>query len=269
MPEIHPTAIVDREAELADEVEIGPGCVIRGRVRIGAGTKLLGHAYLQGPLELGARNRIWPFVTLGFAPQHLGWDPDRAGAGLAIGDDNTFRESVTISRAASDDVPTRVGHGNYWMTNSHAGHDAQIGSGCVIANGTLLAGSVRLGDGVVTGGNVAVHQFCQVGRGALLCGTFGLNKDLPPFFMLTGGNIAGSINLIGMRRSGMPHAEIDDVRWVYKTLYRRGLSLPRAVEQLEERKERPIVAEYLAFLAGPQRGLCPDRGEARRRTGTD
>src|SRR6185369_4051639 len=213
LPEIHPTAIVDREAELADDVSIGPYCVIRGRVRIGAGTQLYGSVHLQGPLELGARNRLWPFVALGFAPQHLGWDPDRPGAGLAIGDENTFRESVTISRAASDEVPTRVGSRNYWMTNSHAGHDCEIGSGCVIANGTLLAGSVRVGDGVVTGGNVAVHQFCQVGRGALLCGTFGLNKDLPPFFMLTGGNIAGSINLIGMRRSGMPHDQIDDVRW--------------------------------------------------------
>src|SRR5256885_38110 len=96
--------------------------------------------------------------------------------------------------------------------------DVTIGPHCVIR------GRVRLGDDVVTGGNVAVHQFCQVGRGALLCGTFGLNKDLPPFFMLTGGNIAGSINLIGMRRSGMPSEQIDDVRWVYKTLYRRGLS---------------------------------------------
>jgi len=269
MPEIHPSAILDRDVELADDVVIGPHCVLRGRVRIGAGTQLLGNVYLQGPLELGARNRVWPFTTLGFAPQHLGWDPDRPGAGLAIGDDNTIRESVTISRAASDDVPTRIGSRNYWMVNSHAGHDCEIGDGCVIANGTLLAGSVRVGDGVVTGGNVAVHQFCQVGRGALLCGTFGLNKDLPPFFMLTGGNIAGSINLIGMRRSGMPSEQIDDVRWVYKTLYRRGLSLPRAVEQLEQRAERPIVAEYLAFLHGSKRGLCPARGEARRGTGTD
>jgi len=269
VPEIHPSAILDGDVELADDVSIGPHCVVRGRVRIGAGTQLLGHVYLQGPLELGARNRLWPFAALGFAPQHLGWDPDRAGAGLAIGDENTFRESVTISRAASDDVPTRVGNRNYWMANSHAGHDCEIGNGCVIANGTLLGGSVRLGDGVVTGGNVAIHQFCHVGRGALLSGTFGLNKDLPPFFMLTGSNIAGSLNLVGMRRSGMPHDQIDDVRWVYKTLYRRGLSLPRAVEQLEERKARPIVAEYLEFMASSKRGLCPARGDPRRGSGTD
>jgi len=269
MPEIHPSAILDGDVELADDVTIGPHCVIRGRVRIGAGSRLVGHVYLQGPLELGARNRVYPFTTLGFAPQHLAWDPDRPGAGLVIGDDNQIRESVTISRAASDDVPTRVGSRNYWMVNTHVGHDCEIGSDCVIANGTLLAGSVRMGDGVITGGNVAVHQFCQVGRGALLSGTCGLNKDLPPFFMLTGGNVAGSINLIGMRRSGMPSDQIDDVKWVYKTLYRRGFSFARALEQLEERADRPIVAEYLAFLRRSTRGLCPDRGEARRGTGID
>ena len=177
---------------------------------------------------------------------------------------------MTISRAASDEQPTRVGDANYWMANTHAGHDCRIGSRCVLANGTLLAGNVQMGDGVVVGGNVAVHQFCQVGRGALLSGSMGLNKDLPPFFMLTGGNVAGSIDLVGMRRSGMPHDQIDDVKWVYKTLYRRGLSYKQALAQLEERAaERPIVAEYLAFLGASQRGLCPARGDARRGTGSD
>jgi UDP-N-acetylglucosamine acyltransferase len=269
MPQIHPTAIVEGDVELAEDVGVGPYCVIRGRVSIGAGTQLLGNVYLQGPLVLGARNRVFPFAALGFAPQHLGWDPDRPGAGLEIGDENTIRESVTISRAASEETPTRVGHRNYWMANSHAGHDCEVGSECVIANGVLLAGSVQLGDRVVIGGNTAIHQFCRVGRGALLSGTMGLNKDLPPFFTLTGGNIAGSINVIGMRRSGMPSDQIDDVKWVYKTLYRRGLSLPRALEQLAERADRPMVAEYIAFLNGSKRGLCPARGEARRGTGID
>lgn len=269
MPEIHPTAIVESEVELAPDVVIGPHCVIRGSVRIGVGTRLVGNVYLQGPLVLGARNRVYPFTALGFAPQHLAWDPDRSGAGLVIGDDNVFRESVTISRAASDEVPTRVGDRNYWMANTHAGHDCEVGSRCVLANGTLLAGSVRMGDGVIVGGNVAVHQHCQVGRGALLSGTMGLNRDLPPFFMLTGTNIAGSINLIGMRRAGMPHDRIDDVKWVYKTLYRRGLPYKRALEALEERaEERPLVAEYVAFLRASKRGLCPSRGQARRGTGS-
>lgn len=267
MPEIHPTAIVEGEVELAEDVTIGPHCVIGGSVSIGSGTRLIGNVYLQGPLRLGARNTVYPFTTLGFAPQHLDWNPDRPGAGLEIGDGNTFRESVTISRAASEETPTRIGDDNYWMANTHAGHDCLIGSRCVVANGVLLAGSVTLGDGVVIGGNSAVHQHCRVGRGALISGTMGLNKDLAPFFTLTGGNIAGSINVVGMRRSGMPSEQIDDVKWVYRTLYRRGLTAKQATAELETRADRPIVAEYLAFLAASKRGLCPARGAARRGTG--
>jgi UDP-N-acetylglucosamine acyltransferase len=221
---------------------------------------------LEGPLRLGARNLLFPFATLGLAPQDTGFPPDEPGAGLVIGDDNVFRESVTIHRATSRETPTRVGSANYWMVNTHAGHDCQIGSRCVFANGTLLAGHVEVGDGVVTGGNVAVHQHCRVGRGALISGTMGLNKDLPPFFTLTGGNIAGSLNLVGMRRSGMPGHEIDDVRWVFKILYRKGLSTKRAVEELRTRAERPIVAEYLDFIAATRRGIVPGEGEARRGT---
>jgi len=260
----HPSAILEGDVELAPGVEVGPGCVIRGRVRIGAGTKLLGQVWLQGPLTLGARNTIYPFSALGFAPQHLDWDPDRDGAGLQIGDDNVIRESVTFSRAASDEAPTRIGSGTYWMANSHAGHDCQVGDRCVIANGVLLGGSVQVGEDVVIGGNVSVHQHTRLGRGALLSGSFGLNKDLPPFFMLTGTNICGSMNITGMRRAGMPHDQIDDVRWVFKTLYRKGLPLKRALEELQARADRPRVAEYLDFLAGMKRGLCPTRGDPRR-----
>ncbi|MEM7409074.1 MAG: acyl-ACP--UDP-N-acetylglucosamine O-acyltransferase [Myxococcota bacterium] len=268
MPEIHPTAILDGDVELAADVQIGPHCVIRGRVQIGEETRLIGHVYLEGPLVLGAHNLVYPFTTLGFAPQDLSFPPDREGAGLVIGDQNRFRESVTISRATGD-APTRIGDRNYWMANTHAGHDSEIGNDCVIANGTLLGGWVRVGDNVFAGGNVAVHQRCQLGRGSFLTGSVGLNKDLPPFFMLTGGNVAGSINLIGMRRSGMPSDQIDDVKWVYKKLYRSSLPLRKALDEIEERGDRPLVAEYLTFLRGMTQGLCPHRGEARRGTGLD
>jgi len=266
MPEIHPSAIVAREARLADDVVVGPHCVLTGPVELGPGCRLIGNAYLNGPLRLGRDNLVYPFTTLGFAPQDFKWDPAEPGAGIEIGDGNVFRESVTIHRATSHETPTRIGDRNYWMVNSHAGHDCRIGHGCVFANGTLLAGAVEIGDGVITGGNVAIHQHCRVGRGALLSGTMGLNKDLPPFFMLTGGNLAGSINVVGMRRVGMPGAEIDDVKWVFKTLYRRGLSLARARELLHERAERPIVAEYLAFLDASQRGIVPGEGSRLRGT---
>ena len=262
--EVHPTALLEGDVELGPGVSVGPGCVLRGPVRVGAGTRLVGQVWLQGPLSLGARNTVYPFAALGFAPQHLDWPADRAGAGLEVGDDNVFREGVTISRAASEGSPTRIGSHTYWMANSHAGHDCRVADHCVIANGVLLGGVVQVGVGAVIGGNCAVHQHSQVGRGSMLSGTCGLSKDLPPFFMLTGTNISGSINIYGMRKSGMPHDEIDDVRWVYKTLYRKGLSQKRALEELEQRAERPRVAEYLEFLAGMKRGLCPGRADPRR-----
>lgn len=266
LAEIHPSAILEGDVRLAPDVSIGPWCRLRGPIEIGAGTRLDASVQLDGPLRLGAGNRLYPFVCLGFAPQDLGFPEREPGAGLEIGDGNVFRESVTLHRATSREAPTRVGDRNYFMVNTHAGHDCRIGSRCVFANGTLLAGHVEVGDGVVTGGNVAVHQHCRVGRGALISGTMGLNKDLPPFFMLTGGNIAGSINLVGMRRSGMPSPEIDDVRWVFKTLYRKGLSPARAREELATRAERPRVAEYIAFIDSSQRGIVPGIGEARRGT---
>ncbi|HXK21983.1 MAG TPA: acyl-ACP--UDP-N-acetylglucosamine O-acyltransferase [Myxococcota bacterium] len=266
LAQIHATALLEGDVELAPDVVVGPWCRLRGPIAIGAGTRLVASVHLDGPLRLGARNWLFPFATLGQAPQDLGFDPDEPGAGLVVGDGNVFRESASVHRATARDEPTRVGDANYFMVNTHAGHDCRIGSRCVFANGTLLAGHVEVGDGVVTGGNVAVHQHCRIGRGALISGTMGLNKDLPPFFTLTGGNIAGSINLVGMRRSGMPSAEIDDARWVFKVLYRKGLSPKRAQEELATRADRPIVAEYLAFLASSKRGVVPGIGEARRGT---
>jgi UDP-N-acetylglucosamine acyltransferase len=266
MPDIHPTAIVDREVELADDVEVGPHCVLRGRIQVGAGTRLLGNVYLTGPLSLGRNNVLYPFTALGFAPQDFKWDPKEPGAGLAIGEGNVFRESVTVHRATSHETPTRIGDRNYFMVNSHAGHDCQVGSRCVFANAVLLGGSVRVGDDVIVGGNAAIHQHCRIGRGALLSGATGLNKDLPPFFMLTGSNVAGSINVVGMRRQGLPSPWIDDVKWSYKTIYRKGLSFKQAVDQLHTRSDRPIVAELLAFLGSSERGIVPGKGDPRRGT---
>jgi UDP-N-acetylglucosamine acyltransferase len=266
MADVHATAILEGDVRLAADVSIGPWCRLRGPIEIGPGTRLVASVQLEGPLRLGARNLLFPFVALGMAPQDLGFPQGEPGAGLVVGDDNVFRESATLHRATSREEPTRVGDANYWMVNSHAGHDCRIGSRCVFANGTLLAGHVEVGDGVVTGGNVAVHQHCRVGRGALLSGTMGLNKDLPPFFLLTGGNIAGSLNLVGMRRSGMPGSEIDEVRWVFKMLYRKGLSIQRATQELKARADRPLVAEYIAFIEASKRGIVPGEGEARRGT---
>jgi len=266
---IHPSAILEGEVHLGQDVHIGPQCVLDGKggaIELAAGTRLIGNAFLTGPLTMGERNTVYPFVTLGFAPQDLKWDSSVPGAGLVIGSDNTFRESVTIHRATSHETPTSIGDKNFWMVNSHAGHDSRIGNNCVFANGTLLAGFVRVDDRVITGGNVTIHQFCRVGRGTMLSGTVGLSLDLPPFFMLTAGNLAGSINLVGLRRSGMPSDDIDVVKWVYRTIYRPGVTPKKALETLRERAEHPLVREYIEFIETSKRGICPARGKRIRGT---
>lgn len=268
---IDPTAVVRGDVEMAEDIAVGPGCVLDGTlgpITIGSGTRLIGGVYLHGPLVLGARNTIYPNACIGFAPQSLDFDPATAGRGVVIGDGNTFREGATVHRAKTAEGPTVIGDRNYFMVNSHAGHDARVADHCTFANGALLGGHVEVGERVVIGGNTCVHQFCRIGRGAMLSGGVALPRDLPPFFMLTGVNIAGSINTVGMRRQGLTSDQTGDIRWVYKTLYRRGLPPSAALEALRERAGRPLVAECIEFIESSRRGLCAGGGQPKRNQGT-
>jgi UDP-N-acetylglucosamine acyltransferase len=270
LPQIHLSATITGEARLADDVTIGPNCTLDGTlgaITIGSGTRLIAAAHLCGPLTLGDGNTLYPCAALGFAPQDLKWDANVAGAGLVIGSGNTFREGATIHRATSHETPTRVGDHCYWMAGSHAGHDCHIGSKCVFANGTLLAGHVQVDDRVITGGGLVVHQHCRIGQGAMLSGGVGMSLDVPPRFMLTGNNIVGSVNLIGLRRSGMSSEQIETIKWVYRTLYRQGLLPKAALEILRERGDDPLVSEYITFIEMSKRGICPARGKAIRGAG--
>ncbi|HMN95440.1 MAG TPA: acyl-ACP--UDP-N-acetylglucosamine O-acyltransferase [Phycisphaerales bacterium] len=269
MASIHPTAILEGEIECAEDVVVGPGCVLRGPlgrpIAIGPGTRLIGRCWLEGPLRLGARNTVYPFAALGMAPQDLKFHPEEPGAGLVIGDENVFRENVTLHRATSQERPTAIGSRNYFMAGSHAGHDCQVGDGCILANGAALGGHVLLGDRVIIGGGCMVHQFCRIGRGAMLSGGVGTGRDVPPFFTLTGINVVGSINLVGLRRSGADSATIEAVRWVYSTLYRRGTAPRGALAALRTRIDEPTVREYIEFIESSRRGICPATAVSSRR----
>jgi UDP-N-acetylglucosamine acyltransferase len=208
---------------------------------------------------MGPGNVVYPFACLGFAPQHAKFDPATHGPGLQIGHSNTFREHVTVHRAFTNEGPTTIGDRNTFMVNSHVGHDCRVGNDVVLVNAALLGGHVVVSDRVIVGGATAVHQFVRVGRGSMLSGGVATSVDVPPFFMLTGINVCGSLNLIGMRRSGMSHQQIDDVRWVYRTVCRQGLGLRSAIEVLRQRAERPLVAEYIAFLDASTRGVGTGR----------
>ena len=257
---VHPTAILDGDIELGEAVDIGPWCVLRGRIQIGAHTRLLGHNHLEGPLELGAGNVLYPGAHLGFSPQSLKYDHDAPGCGLVVGDRNVLREGVTVHRAMTDEGPTTIGNANYFMVNSHVGHDCRIGHHCVFANGTLIGGHVTVQDRVITGGNAAVHQFVCVGRGAMISGLVGITKDLMPWFTATGINYVGGLNVVGLRRSGAAHEEVDQIKWVYRIVCRSKLTPAAILAALRERAGAPLIDECIAFMEGSARGILTTRG---------
>jgi UDP-N-acetylglucosamine acyltransferase len=260
VPKIHPTAILDGDIRLADDVEIGPGCVLRGQIALGAGCVLVQNVHLQGPLAAGERNVFFPGAAIGFAPQDRGFAYDKVGSGTVLGDGNVFREHATVHRATRDDRPTRVGDRNYFMACAHAAHDVQIGSDCTFANGTLFAGHVEVGDRVVTGGGAAIQQFSRVGRGAMVGGTVGMTKDLCPFFTASAFNYVGGYNRVGMRRAGIPQADIEMVRTIYGILVRSRDVHSTRVARVVELAGHPIADEFIAFLRTSKRGIATRHG---------
>ncbi len=263
MKRIDPSAVIGPEVELADDVEIGVACRLEGRITIGPGTVLMGYNFLRGPLTIGAGNRIYPFTCIGFEPQDYKFDPSRAGAGTVIGDGNIFREHVTIHRATSETIPTRIGNNNMLMVGSHAGHDAQVGNRCIFANNALVGGHAVIYDGVNLGGCSGVAQKVAVGRLAFVSGTVGITRHVPPFMITRSLRTVGGINIVGLRRSGMSRDEIDQVKWIFRTLFLSRNTRPFMVEALKERAaESTVVAETLAFLQahpGPLAELEPGK----------
>ena len=254
MPRIHPSANVDSRAEFAVDAEIGPGCLIEGPVTIGPGTRLIAMVSLMGPLTLGRGNTLYPHVSLGFAPQDRKFASSTAGAGTVIGDDNVLREGVTIHRATGQG-PTTVGHRNYFMVNSHLGHDVMMGSDSTLANGAIIGGHCELGDQVIVGGNAGVHPYCRLGRLSILSGLSGMVQDLPPFCTSYVNRRVGSLNLIGLRRAGC-RRHIDPLKKAFDILFHEDHSNSQAVDLIEQRfSDDPLCMELARFARTTQRGI--------------
>ncbi len=262
VPTIHPTAIIEGDVTLADDVVIGPWCHLMGTlgaITVGSGTVLRSRVQLEGPLTLGENNTLCANVCLGCAPQDLGTPMSFVGPGVIIGSRNVFREGVTVSRPKWE-KPGRIGNDNYWMTNSHAGHDCIIGNNCIFGNGTLFAGHCEIADRVITGGSAGLQQFVRVGRGAFIGGLSAATLDVCPFFMVLTVNHARAINVIGMRRAGIPSASIDAARWAFKTLCHGRMPPKRALEVLRTRAGDPMIDEYISFIESSKRGIVIARG---------
>jgi len=251
---VHPTAIVSAEADLADDVHIGPHVIIEGPVRLGTGCVVRAGAYLIGPLTMGCHNQVFSHAVLGEQPQHLKYAGELTR--VEIGDYNIFREGVTVHRGTTATWTTRIGSHNFFMANSHVAHDCVVGNHCLLANGALLGGHCVVEDNVFLSGNAALHQFVRAGRLSLLSGCSGTTKDIPPFIIQQRINVVVGVNIVGMRRAGIPTANIDAVRQAFHLLYREGLSVPEALARIDaEVGKVPEVAELTAFIRASTRGI--------------
>ncbi|CAG0986014.1 UDP-N-acetylglucosamine acyltransferase [Burkholderiales bacterium] len=256
MARIHPSALVDPGADLADDVEVGPFSVVGAGVAIGAGTTVGPHVVIDGKTTIGARNRIFPFASIGQISQ------DRKYGGepvtTTIGDDNVIREYVSIhAGTAQDRADTTIGNGNWFLAYTHVAHDCVVGDRTTWSNNAQVAGHVHVGDWAVLGAYAGVHQFCRVGAHTMLAAGAIVLQDVPPYTIVQGyPAVPKGTNSEGLRRRGFTPAQILAVRRAYKTLYREGLSLEDARARLErEAASEPVLAPLVEFLSAGGRGI--------------
>ena len=253
---IHPTAVIDPAAKLAEDVSVGPYSVISAGVTIGAGTEIGPHVVMNGPASIGSQNRIFQFASIGDEPQDKKYsgEPTR----LEIGDRNTIREFVTINRGTvQDEGVTRLGDDNWIMAYVHIAHDCQIGDQTIFANNASLAGHVSIGDYAILGGFTLVHQFCSIGQHSLTAFGSGISKNIPPYVTVGGAPArAHGLNMEGLRRRGFSEASRKALRKAYQTLYRESLSLQDALTALREQaKSCAEVGILVEFLETQTRGI--------------
>jgi UDP-N-acetylglucosamine acyltransferase len=254
---IHPTAIVAATARIPDSCNVGPYCSIGPDVELGENCELVSHVVLDGKTRLGARNRVYSFACLGVAPQDLKYRGEATA--LVIGDDNTIREYVTISRGTQGGGgTTRVGSHCLIMAYTHIGHDSTIGNHCILANGATLAGHVTVEDHASVGALCPVHQFCSIGKHAYVGGGTTITQDVLPFSLTSAKREthAYSLNRIGLERSGFSPAQLKALQHAYRILLAAKLNTSQALERLRgEGAQDDCVAYLLAFIDRSQRGV--------------
>ena len=253
---IHPTAIVHPEARLGPNCIIGPYCIIGEHVELGEGCQLHAHVVIDGHTKLGKSNEVYPFASLGLKTQDLKWSGGVTR--VEIGDHNTIREGVTVHSATEDGGVTRVGSNNNLLAYTHVAHDCTVGSNVIMSNVATLAGHVTVEDNVIIGGLTAVHQFCRIGRLAMVGGCSRVLQDIPPFMLAEGSPAAPrTINKIGLERNGISEEAQVAMRQAYKILHRAGLTISNALERIEkEIPALPEVQHFISFVRASERGVA-------------
>ncbi|SVA69620.1 uncharacterized protein METZ01_LOCUS122474, partial [marine metagenome] len=246
---LHSTAIISPGADLAEGVKVGPYSIIGNDVQIGAGTEIGSHVIIKGTTEIGENNRILQFASIGEDPQDKKYAGEKTR--LVIGDGNTIREYCTLNRGTAQDIGvTRIGNNNWLMAYVHVAHDCHIGNEAVFANNSSLAGHVSVGDYVIFGGFSGVHQFCRVGAHSFIGNNAAVTRDVPPYIMVSGQPaVPRGVNSAGLKRRGFNSDQAKNIKEAFRLLYRLGLRLEEARDQIAElavdRKELRIFAEFL------------------------
>ncbi|MDH4106726.1 MAG: acyl-ACP--UDP-N-acetylglucosamine O-acyltransferase [Gammaproteobacteria bacterium] len=253
---IHPTAIVAESAKLAADVEIGPFTIIGDQVEIDSGTRIDSHVVINGPTRIGRDNHIYQFASIGDDPQDKKYadEPTR----LEIGDRNTIREYCTISRGTVQDQGiTSIGNDNWIMAYVHIAHDCRVGNNTIFANNATLAGHVTVGDWVIFAGFSGAHQFCHVGAHSFLGMYSGTNRDVPAYTMVAGQPAEPrGINSEGLKRRNFSAEQIRNIKNAYRVVYRKGLKLTEAIEELETLvASQPELRIFIESLQVSERGI--------------
>ena len=256
-PQVHPTAVVARGAELASDVTVGPYAIIGAHVRIGAGTTVGPHVVIEGNTQIGAKNRIFQFAAVGAVPQDLKYRGEDST--LIIGDANIIREFATLHPGTEGGgMVTRIGTGNLLMNYAHVAHDCLLGDYNILANGAQLGGHVTIEQYVVVGALSGVHQFVKLGESAIVGAGSMVSQDVPPFCNATGDRARlHGLNTVGLKRRGFSAEVVRALKQAYRVLFQSGLTVREAVPRV--RREHAGIAEverFVSFIERSERGVC-------------
>jgi len=252
---VHSTALVDPSVELGAGTVVGPYCILGAGVSLGEECWLQHHVTLTGPMRAGRGNKFYAYCSIGQQTQDLKYRGEPTY--LELGDENTFREFVTINRSTLETGCTRVGSRGNFLAYSHVGHDCVVGDGVVFSNNGTLAGHVQVADHAVIGGLTAVHQFCRIGKYAITGGCSKIVQDVPPF-MIADGNPAEvrGVNQVGLERAGFAPEKIKPIKEAYRIIYRNKLNTAQAVAELRAKFDSSLeVQTIVEFIEGSERGI--------------
>ena len=263
MTQIHATAIIEQGARLGEDVLMGPYCSVGGMVELGDGVKLHSHVVVAGKTTIGPNTHVFPFASIGHPPQDLKYKGEESE--LVIGANNIIREHATMNPGtAGGGMITRIGNNCLFMVGAHVAHDCDIANHVILANNATLAGHVEVDDFAILGGLSAVHQFCRIGRHAMIGGMSGVENDVIPYGSVTGNRARlDGLNIVGLRRRGFSRSEVAAMRKAYRLLFAHEGTMAERLEDVAEMyKDNNAVMDIVGFIrSDSSRAICQPKSE--------